>query len=64
MNKLVLTGAFQELIDRKLEWFEPRDGVEQLEKQAWRAIAYYLAGVNSGSKSVEVCKEILTNVRF
>jgi len=62
MTRLELLGMYTALLDNSHEWFDPRDGHENMEKQAWRAVAYYVAGVAPTTEQMESTKRILNSV--
>ena len=62
MNRLILVGMFQALLDRSDEWFDPRAGHDQMDKQAWRGVAYHLAGIAPTTESTEGITRILNEV--
>lgn len=62
MDRLILVGMFQALLDRSDEWFDPRAGHDQMDKQAWRGVAYYLAGIEPTTEPAEGIARILNEV--
>ena len=63
MNQLILKGMYACLIDRSNEWWDPMSGYENQARDAWRAIAYHLAKVDSNSEPIEKARKILENLK-
>jgi hypothetical protein len=65
MTRLELIGMRKFLLDHSMEWFDPRSPRENMEAHAWRAIAYYFAGVEGNealSESIERSNALLDKI--
>ena len=61
MTRLELIGMRKFLLDHSMEWFDPRAPRENMEAHAWRAIAYYFAGVE-GDEALERSNALLDKI--
>lgn len=61
MTRLDLICMRRILLDNSMEWFDPRGGQENMEAHAWRAIAFYLSGVE-GNESTENSNRLLRDL--
>jgi len=55
-----LKAMFQHLTDAPMYWFDPRAGQDNISYHAWRAIAYYVAEIESTSPYIEYTNDVLS----
>ena len=54
-----IKDLYQHLINAPMYWFDPRAGQENINAHAWRAVAYYLSGVETNSAYLGYTNDVL-----